>query len=47
MINLTKPNKNEEETCTLVAFAAAMLTPTVVWAQYPQITDEAKANIQR
>ena len=28
----------------LVAFAAAMLTPTVVWAQYPQITDEAKAN---
>ena len=21
-----------------------MLTPTVVWAQYPQITDEAKAN---
>ena len=28
----------------LVAFAAVMLTPTVVWAQYPQITDEAKAN---
>ena len=28
----------------LVAFAATMLTPTVVWAQYPQITDEAKAN---
>lgn len=28
----------------LMAFAAAMLTPTVVWAQYPQMTDEAKAN---
>ena len=26
----------------LVAFAAAILTPTVVWAQYPQINDEAK-----
>ena len=28
----------------LAAFAAAMLTPTVAWAQYPQISGEAKEN---
>ena len=26
------------------ALAATMLTPTVAWAQYPQITEEAKEN---
>ena len=26
---------------------AAMLTPSVVWAQYPQITDEAKENYKK
>ena len=31
----------------LVAFAAAILTPTVVWAQYPQINDEAKENYKK
>mgnify|MGYP003091424803 CR=1 FL=1 len=31
----------------LAAFAAAMLTPSVVWAQYPQITDEAKENYKK
>ena len=31
----------------LAAFAAAMLTPTVAWAQYPQITDEAKENYKK
>ena len=30
----------------LVAFAAAMLTPTVVWAQYPQMTDEQKISYE-
>lgn len=28
----------------LAAFAATMLIPAVAWAQYPQITEEAKAN---
>ena len=28
----------------LAVFAATMLTPTVAWAQYPQITGEAKEN---
>ena len=31
----------------LVAFAAAMLTPTVVWAQDREITDEAQAKYTR
>ena len=28
----------------LAVFAATMLTPTVAWAQYPQISGEAKEN---
>ena len=28
----------------LAAFAATMLTPTIAWAQYPQISGEAKEN---
>ena len=31
----------------LVAFAAAILTPTVVWAQYPQINTKPKKIIKR
>ena len=31
----------------LAAFAAAMLTPTVAWAQYPHITDEAIENYKK
>ena len=28
----------------LAAFAATMLAPTIAWAQYPQISGEAKEN---
>lgn len=31
----------------LVAFAAAMLTPTVVWAQYPQITERSQSELYK
>lgn len=31
----------------LAVFAATMLTPTVAWAQYPQISGEAKKTIQK
>ena len=31
----------------LAAFAATMLAPTIAWAQYPQINDEAKENYKK
>lgn len=39
--------KMKKKHVLLAAFAAAMLTPTVAWAQYPQITDEAKENYKK
>ena len=31
----------------LAVFAATMLTPTVAWAQYPQISGEAKEKLYK
>ena len=39
--------KMKKKQVLLAVFAATMLTPTVVRAQYPQITGEAKKIIQR
>ena len=36
--------KMKKKQVLLAVFAATMLTPTVAWAQYPQITGEAKEN---
>ncbi len=44
MINLTKPNKNEEETCTFSSFCSCNVDSDRCMGTIPQITDEAKAN---
>ena len=36
--------KMKKKQVLLAVFAATMLTPTVAWAQYPQISGEAKEN---
>ena len=39
-----KQVKMKKKQVLLTVFAATMLTPTVAWAQYPQISGEAKDN---